>query len=383
MLLDVLNRRFVILGTLFMPQDFYIVVVLALTAACELLASACHVAVAYDFNFAAYDSASLYTAVQQGSPWLALASGGAQHMGNAGTSFDDALTDLDAAIAALKAETDPQDNDVIRRGPGDVSIAQLDSLHTYVGHVQSSMNTGFSLTADWNSDGLKTPLTIRLGQFFANPIPDWKAEVPGYTASLIRRARSVQYMYDGGSDNASANAPGTIYYSYSYYFNVTGHGTPSTYGYGDAFLQSAVAQVMDDHYAEVAALPKWTGDYNGYANVNGYAAAGGPITVVVNWSHSYLLAASEVFVPVIHWNAATFGEWVWPDPTFHGLLPGIGSSAQLLSTFGIDAGNWTPDLELDWTGVGFSPARAQAVVRPGLARHDTPSRPVVTLRSRR
>lgn len=31
MLLDVLNRRFVILGTLFMPQDFYIVVVLALT----------------------------------------------------------------------------------------------------------------------------------------------------------------------------------------------------------------------------------------------------------------------------------------------------------------------------------------------------------------
>jgi cytochrome c oxidase accessory protein FixG len=31
MLLDVLNRRFVILGTLFMPQDFYIVVVLALS----------------------------------------------------------------------------------------------------------------------------------------------------------------------------------------------------------------------------------------------------------------------------------------------------------------------------------------------------------------
>ena len=50
---------------------------LALAAACELLASACHVAVAYDFNFAAYDSASLYTAVQQGSPWLALATGGA------------------------------------------------------------------------------------------------------------------------------------------------------------------------------------------------------------------------------------------------------------------------------------------------------------------
>ena len=31
MLLDVLNRRFVILSTLFVPQDFYLVVVLALT----------------------------------------------------------------------------------------------------------------------------------------------------------------------------------------------------------------------------------------------------------------------------------------------------------------------------------------------------------------
>jgi cytochrome c oxidase accessory protein FixG len=39
MLLDVINRRFVILGTLFVPQDFYIVVVLALTALVTIVLS--------------------------------------------------------------------------------------------------------------------------------------------------------------------------------------------------------------------------------------------------------------------------------------------------------------------------------------------------------
>ena len=308
-----------------------------------------------------------------------------QHMGNAGTLINDALVDLDAAIASLKAETDPQDNDVIRRGPGDVSIAELDSLHTYVGHVQSSMNTGFSLTEDWNSDGVKTPLTIRLGQFFANPIPDWKAEVPGYTASLVRRAQNLQYAFDNGTANVTANAPGTQYYSYTYYFSVSGHGTPSVYTYGDAFLQPAVTQVIANHYNLVAAMPNWSGDYSGNASVSGYAAAGGPTSVVVNWSESYSLLGSEVFVPVIHWTAATFNEWVWPDPTFHGLLPDIGSSAQLLSTFGIDAGDWTPDLELDWTGIGVFAVGARAGRRSVRDRESpvTPSRPVVTLRSRR
>src|SRR5689334_6775 len=39
MLLDVINRRFVILGALFVPQDFYIVVVLALTVLVTIVLS--------------------------------------------------------------------------------------------------------------------------------------------------------------------------------------------------------------------------------------------------------------------------------------------------------------------------------------------------------
>ena len=39
MLLDVLNRRFVILSTLFVPQDFYLVVVLALTVLVTIVLS--------------------------------------------------------------------------------------------------------------------------------------------------------------------------------------------------------------------------------------------------------------------------------------------------------------------------------------------------------
>lgn len=359
---------------------------LALSAACELLSSACHVAVAYNLNFAAYDSAGLYTAVQQGSPWLALASGGAAHMSGAGTSLSDALVDLDAAIASLRAETDPQDDDAIRRGPDDLSLADLDSLHTYVGRVQTSMGAGFSLNADWNGDGVESPLTIHLAQFFSNPIPDWKSEVPGYTVSVVRRPRDFDYVSNYSAPGVSVNAPGAMTYYYSYTISVSDHGTPSTYESGDSFLQTAVTQLVLDSYAQVAAMPRWSGDYYGSAGVYGSTPAGGPITVTVNLSENYRLVATEGFVPVIHWNAATFDEWVWPDPSFHGLLPDMASSAQLLSTFGIDADDWSPDLELDATVGRPSPAwLARDVPRGGatLAVRRSLPRPIATLRSRR
>jgi hypothetical protein len=357
---------------------------LALASACGLLASMCHMAVAYNVGFAAYDSSSLYTALQPGSSWLALRSDGAGHMAAAGTSISGSITDLDAAIVSLEGETDPQDNDVIRRGPSGLTVAQLDSLRTTLQHVQSSMTAGFTITDDWDKNPYtpKVPLTIRAGQLFQNPIADLKAKLPDYSATVETRPFLKQYDVLGGTYPATVNPPGAGYYSYLYFVNVDRFGTPYNYEFGDAFFATSVHHVLDSLYTHAAGLPDWGGDFYGSASVYLSASAGGDQPATINWSYTYSIATTRVYVPVIHWTAATAGDWVWPDPTFNGLLPGMSSSAQLLTTLGFDPSNWTRDVVLDWTGGSGVPAgaaRARPVVARGIAT-DHASRPIARTR---
>jgi hypothetical protein len=359
---------------------------LALASACGLLASACHVAVAYEAGFAAYDSSSLYTALQPGSPWLALRSDGAAHMAAAGTAISGSIVDLDAAIVSLEGETDPQDNDVIRRGPSGLTIAQLDSIRTTLQHVTSSMTAGFTITDDWDNNPYtpKVPLTIRAGQLFQNPIANWKEKLPAYTASVEARPFAKQYDVQGGAYPALVNPPGAGYYSFYYFMNVDRFGTPYSYEFGDGLLASSVHHVLDSLYTYVAGVPAWGGDFYGSASVYLYAGAGGDQWVQISWSYTYSIATSRVYVPVIHWVAATAGDWTWPDPTFNGLLPGMSSSAEMLTTFGYDPSSWTRDVVLDWTGISGAPAgaaRARSGVTRGIATDGTPARPLARTRS--
>ena len=72
----------------------------------------------------------------------------------------------------------------------------------------------------------------------------------------------------------------------------------------------------------------------------------GTNSVSIHWESYTGIVSSEVFSPVITWTANSFAEWIWPDPTLHGVLPGMGNSSQLLSTFGITAQNWSKQVEL-------------------------------------
>lgn len=79
-----------------------------------------------------------------------------------------------------------------------------------------------------------------------------------------------------------------------------------------------------------------------------------PYTVQVEKDSSYFcFSPGDCFVfdyfwvVVITWNANTFSEWVLPNPTFNGILPGM-TDAEFKSLIGVDAGNWTKELRIDF-----------------------------------
>ena len=104
-------------------------------------------------------------------------------------------------------------------------------------------------------------------------------------------------------------------------------------------------QLVLDRVAALQANPSWTGDFSGTTYFYGYMTAGHQ-SIGVSYYASYSLYTSFLYAPVITWNATTFDQWVWPDPTLHGVLPQMASSSQLLSTFGITAARWSQQVEL-------------------------------------
>ena len=225
--------------------------ILLLRAAASLLTAATRIAVAYDLNLAEYDVSVLRAAMQPGSGWLALTTDGTTHMQTARLDFLRAVGDVDAGLASLLAETDLQDDDVIKIGPDGVSRTEIDDIRAEIPNVRALLENGYTRIDDWDGSAA-TPdqaLAINVGNLLRDPIADWKALLPDYNVSFEGR-----------------------------------------YHEGDC-----------------------------------------------------------VWVPVIEWQAATFEEWLLPDPTFHGLLPGIGSTNELWNLFGVTAADYEPRVVLDWT----------------------------------
>ncbi|KPL03464.1 MAG: hypothetical protein AMJ73_06965 [candidate division Zixibacteria bacterium SM1_73] len=52
-------------------------------------------------------------------------------------------------------------------------------------------------------------------------------------------------------------------------------------------------------------------------------------------------------VPVIIWNANSFDQWVFPNPSFNGILPEITTDLVFKQTFGIDAVDWEKEFRLE------------------------------------
>lgn len=329
--------------------------ILALRAACKLLAAACRVAVSYQLSFPAYDEASLLAAIQPGSSWLALAPGGAGQMGSAHLDLLGSVDDVSAAIGSLLAESDPQDNDVIRIGPGAVSHQSLDSVRTRLPQVRQALASGYTLRADWDGNPVTpdVPLTIRPGALFTNPVPDWKAMLPPYTGSTQHRAVNTQWVYNYESVQVPIAVATAGTYSGGYSLSVA-PGTFYEYPYGDTQVSDAIRSLIATRFSAVSKRTDWAESY--YASTSFFGAlSAGSNNVSVLLNESYSLAGSTIAIPVITWNATSFSQWVWPDPTFRGLLPGLTTTGQLFSTFGIEESQWARVWVLDWSRYASGP----------------------------
>jgi hypothetical protein len=332
--------------------------VLALRAAASLLTAASRIAVAYDVNVAAYDSTGLHQAFQPGSGWMALAEGGATHMRTARTDMLSAIDDVDAALAALLAETDDQDDDVIKRGPDDVSEDDILRLRDEdLPDVRRGLEEGVVLEEDWDNDPFTPvePLTINVGNLFTAPVTDWKALLPPYTVRVGRAPRGWNYRHGFGTANAQVTAPAPGSYSAYYEAYFDADSVYMTWTSGPEFLTDVLVQVLE---AEIAAASTGCGgpSGSGSASFSGDIEMSGVQTIPVNWWLEYSTAEDCVYIPIIVWDADTFEEWVWPDPTFGGLLPEIGSMNEFYAIFGIDSSDFSKEWELDWSDANLPKA---------------------------
>jgi hypothetical protein len=325
---------------------------LALRAACKLLASACHVAVAYELGFPAYDRASLLAAIQPGSGWLALLPDGGSQMSLARTDILGSLNDVEATIGSLLDERDNQDDDVIRVGPGALERASLDSVTARLGQVRQALDGGFTLTADWDGRAAtpEVPLRVNLRPMFDTPVQDWKQLLPAYAGSAQERPFNRSWVYDYVSDSTTFTVSNARYYSGGFSMRVSASDLVESY-FGDTEIVNALRPIVQTRYSYVSSQPGWGGDFDGSSSFYGELPVGATSVSTIVWEY-YSVASRFVYVPVITWNATQFSEWAWPDPTMNGLLPGITTTDQLLTTFGFDPTTWRRELVLDWTGSG-------------------------------
>lgn len=335
--------------------------VLALRAAADLLAATCDVAVSYELGFAAYDSVGLSRAFEPGSGWLALRSMGASHMLQAGGALLACLDDLDATLVSLLAETGNQDDHVIKLGPDSHARAEAESLRVHLPEARQVLTGDYTRTEDWDSNPATPPvaLTFRAGRLFTNPVQDWKALLPDYASSVIRRPLHTVPHYENGTDTVTVVIPADGTYSQGYWLSVSPSGITESPWEGDS-LAAGLKRLVGRHYDLAQSLPDWDGRFEGGAAWYSGSLTAGP-QVISDWYWAdYGLVQDRVFVPVITWNASSFSEWTWPDPTMNGVLPQITNTNQLLSTFGITADRWAREIVLDWTAAGARPVTARA-----------------------
>ena len=281
---------------------------------------------------------------------MKLRAGGAARLNEAHTLILGAVDDVENTIESLLAESDPQDDDVIKIGPDDLSRAQVDSVLTNLGNVRTALTTGMTLTEDWDLNPFTppVPLEVHPGAFLLNPVADFKALLPGYTASAVRRNYSRLYHAEDGYDSRSVTIPTAGFFEATGIYNVYAGEPPSQYFNGDPELEAAIQSVIQAHLTHARNQPNWTGDFFVLVEFSG-ALPAGTQAVLFKWHGSFWTSTRDVAVPVITWNAATFDAWQFPDPTIHGLLPGITTTSQLWNTFGATSGGWNQVFVLDWT----------------------------------
>ncbi len=333
--------------------------VLAMRAALHLLAAGLKVATAYNVQFASYDDAGMQAGLEQSTGnIMKLTTTGASQMQAVPSDVLAAVNDLDHALTALEAETDNQNDDVIKIGPDGASQADLDEIQTV--HLPDVRNAfaagGIYYSADWDSRSYTpdTSLKIDLHAFFSNPIADWKQMLPPYSLAITEVPGGYGgYYWDyayGGPFSVFVPVGYTASYR-SYRVTCTNHVVSSTSEYG---LFPAYKALCDQYVAasilDLNSSLKW----DGYAVFHFYdyssVTAGTTNNMYYTVEYNYSLLGDLYYAPEVTWGASSFSLWcaAIPDPTFSGLLPEMDSGYEFTSVFGLTEGEWEPTVVWNW-----------------------------------
>ena len=301
--------------------------VLATTYAAEAMI---HILVARNFDLPSYTIDGIEQALQQSSDFTDLKSDGRAHMQTALQLILDAEEQAELAgnelYAILAAGHDHSDGILVAYRDDSTDVREIvDSLVKYREYFNGPKEMEIILDDD---DTLIE--IVDLAQFFNNPVNNLKDLLPAYTVTIdsngmehfVAEHFSVATYWDSmltiygvsyPNDTLSSllqwgfrghlpdDPTSAEFYEFLFGYADTGWG-----GYIYYYANQSIFGWDDLRYYGWGGDIRWVGDYHSNHR----------------WDFvNYWQSSSEVWVHCFEWQAASYDDWTFPDPTFGGVMP--------------------------------------------------------------
>jgi len=314
----------------------------ATMAALDVLRAALYQFTAYDFNFEEYTGEEMQRKLSRGSSFGTLHPEGASRMQSALSAWFDAVDDLEAAIDFLENETDDQSDDVIKVDPYDgITQAELDSVKAYIPKVRKMLESSETITADWDgkNETPEEPVEISLHAMYSSPVQDLKELLPPYTVSLDTQPVSAHWKHLDTLVVGSFTVPEEGFYVWQRSAHYFEGGLESS-----SFNANITVPEWDAAWLVLGGIAESARDAYLNASYSKFLTAGAH-TDTCYMSIDYEDYSEARYVPVITWDADSYQDWIFPDPTFGGVFPGM-TDSEFKRIFGITEEAWTKSITL-------------------------------------
>jgi hypothetical protein len=290
-----------------------------------------HVFFSRELDLDSYTAAAAQDALSQSSSFLNLKSGGvgAAHMAAAKSAVLAAEDELETAIEHLLAEigTD-QSNDLIPVYSEDTD--NLFDIKDSLSYYRTYFDGPKELNVYWLDANFS--MTVDINKFFDAPMANPKVFLPNYSVT-VEELHSAYQQFAGEhfSRDRYWAALDTI-------FGINYPNDGAYFGYhlpdqnNDEFYQ-----LLGDWNTSRQFVFGWDDVQNSCSNLatDLYCYWSNHVW---NYQDQYNAHPDQVRI-CYTWQASSLSSWIWPDPTFNGLLPGMTSDR--LKTILVDNGfNW-------------------------------------------
>jgi hypothetical protein len=315
--------------------------------------AALHIVLARDLDLPEYTVEAAQDALHPDSSFLDLKPGGvgATHMSQAGDRVCSAQVMLSAAVQSLLTEVrnhEDQSRDFLRVYPKDT--VDLNEVADSLASIHLSLTTGARAVTFEMDNGTFLTITADLMQFFNNPLDNPKRFLPDYTVT----ASELQDHY---KDFAAAH------YDRDQYWQKLDSAYGITRPYDTPLVPIHLPDANTDEFYELIArydywpdtsnqfyLLGWD-DLQNWCEGCGFFAFWSPNS---SWRYRDYYRHPDQVAVCAEWTANSFSEWIWPQPTFNGLLPGM-TTQQIRDIFTTNfdyqwekSGCDTVGVDIDW-----------------------------------